>query len=219
MRITTSVLCLLLASTVVVCRAQEEASAPTVPAASTVPAAAPVDPNAPPPKKPLIKRLFSVEAATATLPAAIVQQFHDWPIEWGKRKDGFEKRTASLYGQFVAGVLIEDGVKAIHYENTHYRRRGSGNFFGRTAYVIVHTVAARKKDGHLTMAWSMPANAYGSWAIATLWSPRELRTPGSIFEWGSAGVGGIAGVNFLKEFWPDLKGVFHKKTQTALVNP
>ena len=169
------------------------------------------DPNAPPPKRPLLKRLVSVEAVTATLPAAIVQQFHDWPVEWGKRRDGFEKRTASLYGQFVVGVLIEDGVKAIHYEDTHYRRRGHGNFFGRTAYVVEHTVLARKRDGHLTMAWSVPANAYGSWAIATLWSPRELRTAGSIFEWGSAGLGGMAGTNLLKEFWPDIKGVFHKK--------
>ena len=190
------------------CRAQEEAAPPAAPADS-----APVDRNAPPPKKPLIKRLISVEAVTATLPAAIIQQFHDWPVEWGKRRGGFEKRTASLYGQFVVGVLIEDGVKAVHHENTRYRRRGYGNFFGRTGYVIVHTVLARKDDGHLTMAYSMPANAYGSWALATLWSPRELRTAGSIFEWGSAGVGATAGANLLKEFWPDIKGVFHKKKQ------
>ena len=28
---------------------------------------------------------------------------------------------------------------------------------------------------------------------------------------GSAGVGVSAGTNLMKEFWPDLKGVFHKK--------
>jgi hypothetical protein len=188
-----------------VCHAQEEAAPPDTPA----PAA---DVNAPPPKQPLLKRLISVQAVTATLPGAIIQQFHDWPVEWGKNRHGFEKRAASLYGQFVIGVLIEDGVKAVHHEDTSYRRRGYGNFFGRTGYVIVHTVLARKDDGHLTMAYSLPANAYGSWAIATLWSPRELRTPGSIFEWGSAGVGVGAGTNLLKEFWPDIKRVFKKQT-------
>jgi hypothetical protein len=211
---TSAILALLLTAAGVVC-AQDPAS-PTAPEVASAPAAA--DPNAPPPKTALWKRLVSVEAVTATLPAAIIQQFHDWPVEWGKRRDGFEKRTASLYGQFVVGVLIEDGVKAIHYEDTHYRRRGHGNFFGRTAYVVEHTVLARKRDGHLTTAWSVPATAYGSWAIATLWSPRELRTAGSIFEWGSAGLGGMAGANLLKEFWPDVKGVFHKKKPAGLVS-
>ena len=201
-----SVLSLMLATTVVVCHAQE--SAPPAPQDALADSNAA---NAPPPKKPLLKRLISVQAVTATLPGAIVQQFHDWPVEWGKRRNGFEKRAASLYAQFVLGVLIEDGVKAVHYEDTHYRRRGYGNFFGRTSYVIEHTVLARKQDGQLTMAYSVPANAYGSWAIATLWSPRELRTPGSIFEWGSAGVGAMAGTNLFREFWPDIKGIFHKK--------
>lgn len=196
----------------VVCAQETVAPPPTPEAPSTVDSPA-IDPNAAAPKKPLLKRLISVQAVTATLPGAIVQQFHDWPVEWGKHRAGFEKRTASLYGQFVLGVLIEDGVKAIHYEDTRYRRRGAGNFFARTAYVVEHTVLGRKQDGHLTMAYSVPANAYGSWAIATLWSPRDLRTAGSIFEWGSAGMGTMAGTNFLREFWPDLKGAFRKKKQ------
>lgn len=60
-------------------------------------------------------------------------------------------------------------------------------------------------------AWSAPANAYGSWAVATLWSPREYRTGISILEWGSAGMGTIALSNFAREFWPDVKGMFRHK--------
>jgi hypothetical protein len=161
--------------------------------------------------KPLLKRLFSLEAVTATIPGAVLQQVHDWPDEWGRKRLGFEKRLGSLYGQFVIGVLIEDGVKAIHHEDTRYRRLGQGNFFKRMGRVITDTVTARRPDGSRTAALSMAANAYGSWAIATLWSPRELRTAGSIFEWGSAGVGTSAATNLVKEFWPDLKGVLCKK--------
>ncbi len=190
-----------------VCRAQDNPAAP----AADPPA---VDAKTPAPaqnKKPFLKRAFSVEAATATIPGAVVQQFHDWPEEWGKRRDGFEKRVASLYGQFVIGVAIEDTVKAIHYEDTTYRRLGQGNFFRRTAHVITDTVTARREDGSRTVAYSMPANAYGSWAIATLWSPREFRNAGSIFEWGTAGMGVSAGANLAREFWPDIKSVFRKK--------
>jgi len=164
-----------------------------------------------PPHKPILKRLFSVQALTATIPGAILQQVHDWPDEWGKKRLGFEKRLGSLYGQFVVGVLIEDGVKAIHREDTRYRRLGQGNFFKRMGHVITDTVTARKPDDSRTVALSMPANAYGSWAIATLWSPREFRHAESIFEWGTAGMGVSAGTNLMREFWPDLKGFFCKK--------
>ena len=164
-----------------------------------------------PPHKSIFRRLFSLQAVTATLPGAILQQVHDWPGEWGKSRLGFEERVGSLYGQFVAGVLIEDGVKAIHHEDTSYRPMGKGNFFKRFGHVIVDTVTARRSDGSRTVALSPPANAYGSWAIATLWSPHEFRNAESIFEWGSAGMGVSAGTNLAREFWPSLKGIFHKK--------
>jgi len=195
----------LLLTGAVVCRAQNGA-----PEAKPADAAAKAAPSIPP-HKPILKRLFSVAAVTSTVPGAILQQVHDWPDEWGRKRLGFEKRLGSLYGQFVIGVLIEDGVKAIHHEDTRYRRQGQGNLFKRVGHVITDTVTARKPDGSRTVALSMPANAYGSWAIATLWSPREYRTAGSIFEWGSAGVGVSAGTNLLREFWPDLKGIFHRK--------
>lgn len=208
-------ICALALAMTLVCRAQDSApaAAPGISepkqAAETVepkPAAVPAYVH-----KPFFKRWFSLEAVGATVPGALLQQVHDWPDEWGKKRLGFEKRLGSLYGQFAVGVLIEDGVKTIHAEDTHYRRLGNGNFFKRTGYVIAGTVTARRPNGGRTMAWSLPANAYGSWAIATLWSPREYRTAGSIFEWGTAGMGGTAGTNLLKEFWPDFKGIFQKK--------
>ena len=195
----------LLLTGAVAVRAQDAA-----PEAKPADAAATAAPSVPL-HKPILKRLFSMAALTSTVPGAILQQVHDWPDEWGKKRLGFEKRLGSLYAQFVVGVLIEDGVKAIHHEDTRYRRLGKGNFFKRTGHVITDTVTARKPDGSRTVALSMPANAYGSWAIATLWSPREYRTAESIFEWGTAGMGVSAGTNLVREFWPDLKGIFHKK--------
>ena len=196
-----------------VCRAQETAPS----------AAQPVAPQATTPAQPAqpfahrqrfadsVKRIFSVQAVTSTLPPAVVEQFHDWPDEWGRRRLGFEKRVGSLYAQFVIGVAIEDSIKAIDHENTRFDRLGRGSFFRRTAHVITSTVLAHKPDGSRMVAWSLPANAYGSWAIATLWSPREYRTAASIAEWGTAGLGGTAGLNFFREFWPDLKSIFRKK--------
>jgi hypothetical protein len=158
-----------------------------------------------------VKRLFSMQAATSTLPGAVVEQLHNWPGEWGRKDSGFGKRAASLYGQFIIGVAIQDSIQALDHENTRYRRMAAGNFFRRTAHVITDTLVARTPSGGRMFAWSFPANAYGSWAIATLWSPREYRTGASIAEWGSAGLGTIALGNFAREFWPDVKSVFHHK--------
>lgn len=158
-----------------------------------------------------VKQLYSVRALTSTLPAALVEQVHDWPDQWGGNHHGFEKRVASLYGQFVIGVGFEDIVKAIHYEDTRYHRLGRGNFFRRTAHAIADTMTARGDDGSRTPAYSLAANAYGSWAIATLWSPRQYRTGVSIAEWGSTGMATFTVTNFAREFWPDLKGLFHHR--------
>jgi hypothetical protein len=164
-----------------------------------------------PPQKPFYKKIFSLQALYSTVPSAVVQQLHDWPDEWGNKRAGFEKRIGSLYAQFLVGSLIEDGVKAIHAEDTRYVRMGSGNFFRRTGHVIARAFVASKPGGGNTPAYSLLANSYGSWAIATLWSPRELRTPASIAEWGTAGMGATVSSNLIREFWPDLKAVFRKK--------
>lgn len=208
------VACLLVLAVSLICHGQDSGSATATPpeAKPADATAAPMRPVYTPPRhKPFFKRWISLQALSATVPGAIVQQFHDWPTEWGPTRLGFEKRLGSLYGQFAVGVLIEDGVKAIHPEDTHYRRLGDGPFFKRTAHVITGTVTARSLDGSRTVAWSLPANAYGSWAIATLWSPREFRNGESIAEWGTAGMGVTAGVNLAKEFWPDIRSIFHKK--------
>ena len=164
-----------------------------------------------PPDRGFWRDLISPRALLATAPGTILDQLHQFPKEWGEGVPAAEKRAASLYGQFVIGDLIERGVKAIDKENTHYRRRGEGNFFRRMDHIIVFTVVARKPDGGYTPAYSTLANDYGSWAIATLWSPHSLRNPASIFEWGTGNVGVRAGGNFLREFWPDVKSIFRKK--------
>ena len=157
--------------------------------------------------------LVSPKALLATAPGAILDQLHPFPKEWGEGTVAVEKRVGSLYAQFVIGDVLERSVCALDHETTRFVRSGTGGFFPRMAHIIVDTVVARRPDGSRLPAYSMLANDYGSWAIATLWSPRSLRTPGSIFEWGTGNVGVRAGGNLVREFWPDVKSIFHKKSK------
>jgi hypothetical protein len=154
--------------------------------------------------------LVSPKALLATAPGAILDQLHPFPKEWGEGTRAAEKRVASLYAQFVIGDFLERSVCAVDGESTKFARRGTGGFFPRFAHVVVDTVTAHTPEGGRMPAFSMLANDYGSWAIATLWSPSSLRTPGSIFGWGTGNVGVRAGGNLVREFWPDLKRVFKK---------
>lgn len=210
------VLCLGFACLSTVARAQDqtvtdppatEQPKPDTPVAPVTPVAS----NPDPPDHGFWKDLISPRALLATAPGTLLDQIHEFPKEWGNGLPGAEKRAASLYGQFVIGDLIERGVKMIDKESTHYRRLATGNFFRRTGHVIAFTVVARKPDGGFSPAYSTLANDYGSWAIATLWSPHSLQNAASIFEWGTGNVGVRAGGNLLREFWPDVKSIFKKK--------
>jgi hypothetical protein len=155
--------------------------------------------------------LVSPKALLATAPGTILDEIHPFPVEWGEGTRSLEKRVGSLYAQFVIGDFLERSVCAIDHESTHFTRQGTGGFFPRMGHIIVDTVVARRPDGSRLPAYSMLANDYGSWAIATLWEPHRLRTPGSIFEWGTGNVGVRAGGNLIREFWPDVKSLFRKK--------
>jgi hypothetical protein len=159
----------------------------------------------------LLKKIFGPSALVATAPAALSDQVRKFPKEWGHDWNGFGKRAASEYGQYVLYAGIESVVQVIHKEDPRYFRLGEGNFFRRTAHVIVRTFVAKKDGGGDTFALSLPAASFGSWAIATRWNPRSLRNAASIFEWGSTGVETKASTNFFREFWPDVKGLFRKK--------
>jgi hypothetical protein len=105
-------------------------------------------------------------------------------------------------------------VQKLHKEDPRYFRRGQGNVFRRTYHVVENTVVVHSTDGHCTMSLALPASAYGNWAIATRWSPDDLRGPGSIFRWGTSNVGMKVAGNFVREFWPDVKGAFRHRPAT-----
>jgi len=110
----------------------------------------------------------------------------------------------------ATGNLIESSVQWLHKEDPRYFRSGQGNFFRRTGHVIGNTAVVHNTSGGRTVSLALPAFAYGSWAIATRWSPDSLRGPGSIFRWGSSNVGVKMAGNFIREFWPDVKSMFRR---------
>jgi len=158
-----------------------------------------------------LKKLVGLQAFYETVPGAISDHVRNFPTQWGRGPDGFGKRVASQYGQFVLSELIEGGVQAIHHEDPRYFRLGHGGFVHRLKHSVVSTFWVPKPGGGHTFAYSVPAGVYGSWAIATRWSPPDLQTPFKIVQWGSVGMGVKVSANSFREFWPDIKKKVFKK--------
>jgi hypothetical protein len=170
----------------------------------------PVD--VPPPPASVYKDLFGIGTLAQTLGASLSDEVRHFPKEWGRRgTHGYGTRVASEYGQVAIGNLIESGVQRLHKEDPRYFRGGQGSFVHRTWHVIENTVVVHTTSGGRTVSLALPAAAYGSWAIATSWSPDNLRGPVSIVHWGSVNVGMKMAGNFVREFWPDVRAAFKRR--------
>jgi len=199
-------LCCLMAAAMVVMRAADEPVDPAVAGEVTWKTRETV----------FLKKLFGLQAFYETVPGAISDHVRNFPEQWGRGGSGFGKRLASQYGQFVSSELIEAGVQAIHKEDPRYFRLGHGSIARRTGHALATSFWVNKPGGGHTFAYSLPAGVYGSWAIATRWSPSDLQTPGKFLEWGSVGMGIKVSANVFREFWPDIRQkVFKKKAPTS----
>ena len=156
------------------------------------------------------KRLVGPQAILETVPGATFDLARDFPHKWGRTPKGYVKRIGSQYAQFIVGETIEAAVSFVHREDPRYFRMPGHGFGRRLRHSLVSSVVFRGVDGKKTIGLARLADVYGSWAVATMWSPRETRNAVSIFGNGSLGLGLKAGSNVFREFWPDVKRRFHR---------
>jgi len=162
-------------------------------------------------QKVMLRKLVGPQAFYETVPGTLSDHARNFPEQWGRGGSGFGKRLASQYGQFALSTVIESMVQSIHKEDPRYFRLGQGGAWRRTGHAIFTSFWVHKPGGGNTFAYSLPAAVYGSWAVATRWSPPDLQTPGKIILWGSVGMGVKVSANILREFWPDVKQRLFRK--------
>ena len=198
------------------CRAQE----PSLPVAAESRPHYPPFPSWQARERELLKTVFGRPALAESLPGAAIDQLRGFPTDWGHGASGYGVRAASRYGRFLLDQTIAAQVQILHKEDTRYLRLGTGDFLSRTRYALVHSFVARTPGGGRTFAVSVPAGAYGSWAIASRWHPEGFRDPLTVFRYGSSDLGGKVFGNILREFWPDIKfRIFRKKHSPPAAPP
>lgn len=108
-----------------------------------------------------------------------------------------EHETSSFLGQYLFPKLLN--------QDPRYHASEMDGFWHRSTYAASRVLLTRNDAGQKTVNSSYLLGALVSTAIASCYRPPRYRSAGqTMADFGST-VGGDAGMNVLKEFWPQLR--------------
>lgn len=134
-----------------------------------------------------------------------LDQWRDYPENWGGGWDSFGVRMASHLGQHLVKEEIEFGVEAFDHEDPRHRKSGLAGIWPRTRYAVVHTLLRQNDRGGLMPAYSRFVGDYGAGFISRQWYPARYQTVGQGLEAGTISLGLDVGMTVFREFWPSKK--------------
>ncbi len=165
-----------------------------------------VDSNAAPTADGYVKHTFSPKSAVMAGAGAAVNQANDTPHEWSQGAAGFGRRFASAFGKHIVHKTIQYPISRLLHEEFSYRRSDKTGFGSRLKYALAGTVITHKTTtGKQTVAVGEISGVVGSGLISRLWQPASTRTVAAGFTSGGITLGIDAGMNVMKEFWPEIR--------------
>ncbi len=155
------------------------------------------------------KHTYSADMFLGTMfDTLILQASGAWP-EYGGGMGGFGKRYGtqlisaeswSLFGSWLFPTLL--------HQDPRYFPSGSKNAFDRMAYAASRAIITRSDDGRNVFNSSLFLTLLISSALSNGYKPLHDKSFPATMENAAAGLGAVAQVNLLNEFWPDLKSLF-----------
>jgi hypothetical protein len=143
-----------------------------------------------------------------------VNQLNNTPREWGQGAAGFGRRFASAFGKHIVHKAIQYPVSKLLHEEFGYHRSEKQGFGPRLKDALLATVITRKTTSEKrTVAVGEISGAMGSGLISRLWQPASVRTIGHGFSSGGITLAVDAGLNVVREFWPNIRHP-HSHSQT-----
>jgi hypothetical protein len=162
-----------------------------------------------------VKHTFGPKAVVMAGAGAAVNQVNNTPHEWGQGAAGFGRRFASSFGKHIVHKAIQYPIARLRHEEFGYHPSGKQEFGPRLKYALVGTVITHKTTtGQSTVAVGQIAGAVGSGLISRLWQPASVSSVASGFASGGITLGVDAGLNVVKEFWPNIRHP-HRHSSTA----
>ena len=152
--------------------------------------------------------LLSSSLYAATLGSALWDHLDHDPPEWRQGLKGYGRRSVSEYGFHVVQVSVHQaGATALGYD-PRYQHCDCKGFFRRTAHSVKWSFLTRNNAGQTRFDVPALAGAYGAGMLSMYWYPNRYNALTDGVREGNHEVGLMVGVNFFREFGPELKRSF-----------
>jgi hypothetical protein len=147
---------------------------------------------------------------TVAFNALQAQASGDW-YTYGGGMQGYGKRYGASLANDESGVFFGWFLyPTLFHQDPRYPLKGTGNFFGRAAYAMSRVLITRGDSGKQQFNYSLVMATFTASGVANAYYPRNLRGFGNTVAGASMGLVSDAGMNMLREFWPDIRNRLRK---------
>ncbi len=130
---------------------------------------------------------------------------------FGQGAAGYTRYLGASYGDFVIGDYMTEGVfPSILHQDPRYFRRGTGRGWSRLGYALSQSFVTRGDSGKIEPNYSEWLGNATAVAISNAYYSDNRDARQAISKLLTQ-VGIDAAANVLKEFYPDIEKLFHRK--------
>jgi hypothetical protein len=104
---------------------------------------------------------------------------------------------------------LQFGIGAVLKEDPRYFASTERGVWRRTRHAVSHTVMVKNDYDRRVFSYGKVTGTLGASFISRTWHPERQRTAGHALGNAGLSIGMEAGWNLLREFWPDIKRMFH----------
>jgi hypothetical protein len=132
-----------------------------------------------------------------------VQQEQNSFSGFGQGTEGYAKRYAASYANFVTGTFISSAMlPVVLKQDPRYFYKGTGSKRSRILYAIANAVVCKGDNGNWQPNYSALLGGLATGAISNLYYPAANRNGvGLTFENALTGIASAAGANIIEEFF------------------
>lgn len=159
-----------------------------------------------------VKDSFALPLYFTTSVYASIYQLENQNPSFGQGMEGYAKRLAASYADLGMGNMLSEGViPALAHQDPRYFRIGEGSKKGRVLYAVSRIFVAPMDSGRKTFNFSEWGGNAIAVAVSNAYYP-DTRNVGDNVQKLLLQCGTDAFSNILKEFWPDVKRHFQRKS-------
>jgi hypothetical protein len=146
---------------------------------------------------------------------ALGDQTGNIPSDWGGGANKFPQRLGSEFARFTIGGTIESTIDAGLRQDTRYFHCTCHGGFARTAHAVSRTFLTYNRDGKPRLDIGGLAGIYGGPMVMTTWYPSRYTALGYGVRQGNLTAAITTGIYVIREFSPELKGLFRHRDKTS----